>query len=84
MYRAQELCESRGGRAGLPVPNSPYGLCGRNATLNLKCHQQNDSCIKMGSDESYFNGDFYIVRGKVTRTASVFFCFVFLSSMSVY
>ena len=24
----------RGGRPGLPVPNSPYGLCGRNATLN--------------------------------------------------
>jgi len=30
----QELCESRGGRPGLPVPNSPYGLCGRKATLN--------------------------------------------------
>ena len=23
-----------GGRLGLPVPNSPYGLCGRKATLN--------------------------------------------------
>ena len=22
-FRAQELCESRGGRPGLPVPNSP-------------------------------------------------------------
>ena len=31
--RAHELCESRGGRPGLPVPNSPYGLCGRKATL---------------------------------------------------
>ena len=31
--RAQQLCESRGGRPGLPVPNSPYyGLCGRKAT----------------------------------------------------
>ena len=30
---AQELCESRGDRPGLPVPNSPYGLCGRKATL---------------------------------------------------
>ena len=29
----QELCQGRGGRAGLPVPNSPYGLCGRKATL---------------------------------------------------
>ena len=25
-HRAQELCESGGGRPGLPVPNSPYGL----------------------------------------------------------
>ena len=33
--RAQELCESGGGRPGLPLPNSPYGLCGRKATLNL-------------------------------------------------
>ena len=33
--RAQERCESRGGRPGLPVTNSPYGLCGRKATLNL-------------------------------------------------
>ena len=31
--KAQELCESRGGRPGLPVPNSPYGLCGREATF---------------------------------------------------
>ena len=23
--------------------------------LSLQCHHQNDSCIKMGSDESYFN-----------------------------
>ena len=23
-----------GGRPGLPVPNSPYGICGRKATLN--------------------------------------------------
>ena len=33
--RAQELCESGGGRPGLLAPNSPYGLCGRKATLNL-------------------------------------------------
>ena len=24
-----ELCESRGGRPGLPVPNKPDGVCGR-------------------------------------------------------
>ena len=33
--RSQEQCENRGDRAGFPVPNSPYGLGGRNATLNL-------------------------------------------------
>ena len=33
--RAQELCESRGGRPGLLVPNSPYGFCGCKATSNL-------------------------------------------------
>ena len=33
--RAQELCESRGGRPGLPVPNSPCDLCGRKSTLDL-------------------------------------------------
>ena len=32
--RAQGLCESRGGRPGLHVSNSPYGLCGRKTTLN--------------------------------------------------
>ena len=35
MVSTQKLCESRGGRPGLPVPNSPYGLCGRKATPNL-------------------------------------------------
>ena len=35
-FRVQELCESRGGRPGRPVPNSPYGLCGRKATLDHK------------------------------------------------
>ena len=34
--RAQELCEGRGGRPGLPVPNSPYDVCGCKATLNMK------------------------------------------------
>ena len=34
--------------------------------LSLHCHHQNDSCIKMGSDESRFNVSL-IVRDKVTR-----------------
>ena len=34
--------------------------------LSLHCHYQNDSCIKVGSDESHFNVSL-IVRDKVTR-----------------
>ena len=33
-FRVQELCESRDGRPGLPVPNKPDGFCGRKETLN--------------------------------------------------
>ena len=34
--------------------------------LTLYCHHRNDSCIKMGSDESHFNVS-VTVRDKVTR-----------------
>ena len=34
--------------------------------LSLHCHHQNDSCIKMGSDESHFNVSL-TVTDKVTR-----------------
>ena len=34
--------------------------------LSLHCHHQNDSRVKMGSDESHFNASL-IVRDKVTR-----------------
>ena len=33
--------------------------------ISLHCHHQNDSCIKMGSDENHFNVSI-IVRDKVT------------------
>ena len=33
---------------------------------SLHCHHQNDSCIKVGSDESHFNVSL-IVKDKVTR-----------------
>ena len=38
-FRAQELCESRVGRRGLPVPDSPYDICGRKATLEEEARQ---------------------------------------------
>ena len=34
LLRGQELCKSRGGPPGLPVPNSHYGHGGRKALLN--------------------------------------------------
>ena len=34
--------------------------------LSLHCHHQNDTCIKIGSDESHFYFSL-IVRDKVTR-----------------
>ena len=38
------------------------GVEGDYIYLSLHCHHQNDTCIKMGSDESHFN-----VSLKVTR-----------------
>jgi len=40
---------------------------GRLLYLSLHCCHQNDSCIKMGSDENHFNVSLIIVRDKVTR-----------------
>ena len=37
--RALELCESRGGRPGLPIRNIHYGLCGRKATLTNRTQE---------------------------------------------
>ena len=34
--------------------------------LSLHCHHQNDSCIKMGSNESHFDVSL-ILRDKITR-----------------
>ena len=39
---------------------------GETIYLSLYCDHQNDSCVKMGSDESHFNVS-VIVRDKVTR-----------------
>ena len=42
------------------------GVRRKNIYLSLHCYHQNDSCIKMDSDESHFNVSL-IVRDKVTR-----------------
>ena len=45
-----------------------YGGEGKNEIihLSLPCHHQNDSCIKMGSEESLFTLSL-VVRDKITR-----------------
>ena len=50
-HRAQKLCESRGSRPGIPVHNSPYGLCGRKAPFKEEDGQAElRSCIKVEMD----------------------------------
>ena len=39
-FRVQVLCESRGGRPGLPVPNKPDDFCG--LADNEKCFRVHD------------------------------------------
>ena len=41
-----KLCESRGGRPGLPVPTSPYCFCGRKATFEEE-EEEVRSCVKV-------------------------------------
>ena len=48
------------------IRDGEKGGRGRLLYLSLHCHLQNDSCIKVGSDESQFNVS-SIVRDKVTR-----------------
>ena len=40
MWTELEPSDSRGGRPGLPVPNSLYGLCGHKATLNMNLESE--------------------------------------------
>ena len=65
------------------------GVGGESIYLSLHCHHQNDSCIKMGSEESHFNVS-SIVRDKVTTVSTdhnsaftVFKIFVFFGSFSL-
>ena len=44
--RAQELCQERGGRLGLPVTIKSYGFCGRKAPRKKKRKKDNESLQK--------------------------------------
>ena len=41
------MCKVRGGRPGLPVPNSLYGLRGRKATLDSNGSNRARMCAKV-------------------------------------
>ena len=53
VHRNRKAYEGRGegGRGDIAVGEEGE----RDIYLSLHCHYQNDSCIKMGSDESHFN-----------------------------
>ena len=52
VHRNRKAYEGQGGGGGKGV----WGWGEREIIyLSLHCHHQNDSCIKMGSDESHFN-----------------------------
>ena len=53
--RAQELCGSRGGRPGLPVPNNPYGLREHKAALSLEAADMNESPRHRQGKEGFGN-----------------------------
>ena len=71
-----EICGGGGGqnlsviqpeRKGGAARERERSVCVREIIyLSLHCHHQNDSCIKMGSNENHFNVS-VIVRDKVTR-----------------
>ena len=57
------MCESRCGRPGFPDPNSPYGLCGRKATLksnlseaDISLRISNDIVMTVTRVMTYFKG----------------------------
>ena len=63
--RAQETCGNRGGRPGLPVPNSPYGLCGRKATLKCSISELR-ICMKVEVDIPVPNCSYGLCGRKAT------------------
>ena len=51
---------SRGGCPGLPVPNSPYGICRCEATLNTNSHELNTNSPNGGTSPA--NGILWLCR----------------------
>ena len=58
--------KEKGGKGGMEVGGGGGGM--EIIYLSLHCHHQNDSCIKMGSNESHFNVSVGISDGQSHRT----------------
>ena len=64
MVRAQELCESRGGRPGLPVPNKPTVSVAVKQHFNQQIvGQKGKKCVLSSScpDFQFFIHNFYLL-----------------------
>ena len=48
---AEEMCKSWGGRPGLPVPNSPHGLCGRESNTQTTAQQKDGKIRSAGKGQ---------------------------------
>ena len=72
ILRAQNQCESRGGRPGLPVSYSPYGLSGRKAALNFK---KKETAEKQQQQQNYKYGS--AIPSKVSLLCLRKFCLIF-------
>ena len=65
--------KSRCGRPGLLIPNSPYGLCGRKATLNLNVSRAQELCERRGGRPglSVLNSSYGLCKRKATLNLNV-------------
>ena len=78
-HGAQELCEGRGGRRGLPVP---YSLCGRKATVNINIQDIRTSRYSSVTQLEYPLAIFYIAPSP-PRPTSLSVCLSVCLSLSL-
>ena len=74
--KAQELCESRGGRPGLSVPNNPYGLCGRKSAVEEEVKTVRD--YRTEDSEAGLQDCTLLIVWIVSRKITLFFLSMFL------
>ena len=75
--RGQDLCESRRGRPELPVPNGPYGLCGRKAAFEEEEEEEASPTMNLNQSPSELRicvketVDVLVSPSLIVRTVSV-------------